>query len=54
MTGRFTKGSLTISMIVGTLLVPLSAIAAIWLTGPGDPLTPSARTTPRPAGRGRA
>lgn len=36
MTGRFTKGSLTVSMIVGTLLVPLTALAAIWLTGPND------------------
>lgn len=37
MAGRFTKGSLTVSMIVGTLLVPLSAVLAVWLTGANDP-----------------
>jgi hypothetical protein len=43
--GRFTKGSLTISMIVGTVLVPLTALAAIWLTGPGDSGEESVATT---------
>lgn len=36
MVGRFTKGSLSVSMIIGTLLIPLSALAALWLTGPDD------------------
>jgi hypothetical protein len=45
MAGRFTKGSLTVSMIVGTVLVPMSALAAIWLTGSGDGGEESAATT---------
>lgn len=36
MAGRFTKGSLTFSMIVGTVLVPVSAFAALWLIEPDD------------------
>lgn len=45
MVGRFTKGSLTVSIIVGTLLVPLSALAAIWLTGSDVSDEDSAATT---------
>lgn len=45
MAGRFTKGNLTFSMIVGTVLIPLSAMAAIWLTGPADSGEEAAVTT---------
>jgi hypothetical protein len=34
---RGPKNNLSLSMILGTLLVPVSAVAAIWLTDPGQP-----------------
>lgn len=43
------KRSLSLSMILGTLLVPLSAVAAIWLSDPGqvaEAETPTTTTTP--------
>jgi hypothetical protein len=43
------KNKLTLSMIVGTLLVPVSAVAAIWLSDPGqvaEAETPTTTTTP--------
>ncbi|MGD2061262.1 MAG: hypothetical protein PVF87_10385 [Acidimicrobiia bacterium] len=46
---KFTKGSLSFSMIVGTLLVPLSAVAALWLTDPtpeAEAAVPSTTTQP--------
>ncbi len=53
MAGRFTKKSLSVSMIVGTVLVPLSAFAAIWLTDPGqaeaEALTTTLATAPEPS-----
>lgn len=42
------KNKLTLSMIVGTLLVPISAVAAIWLSDPGqvaEAETPTTTTT---------
>lgn len=52
MANRLTKGGLTVSMIVGTLLVPVSAVLAVWLTGANDPAeaetTASASTTTLP------
>ncbi len=49
MATKFTKGSLSLSMIVGTLLVPLSAVAALWLTDPtpeAEASVPSTTTEP--------
>jgi hypothetical protein len=45
---RAAKNSLSLSMILGTLLVPVSAIAAIWLSDPGqvaEAETPTTTTT---------
>jgi hypothetical protein len=48
MLDKLAKKGLSISVIVGTLLVPLTALAAIWLTDPGRggeeeqvPITPA-------------
>lgn len=50
---RAAKNNLSLSMILGTLLVPVSAVAAIWLTDPGQPAqaesVQSTTTTAAPA-----
>jgi hypothetical protein len=50
---RAPKNNLSLSMILGTLLVPVSAVAAIWLTDPGQPAqaegVQSTTTTAAPA-----
>jgi hypothetical protein len=43
-TSRAAKNTLSLSMILGTVLVPLSAVAAIWLSDPGQ--VAEAETTP--------
>lgn len=45
MASRLNKGSITLSMIVGTLLVPLTAVAALWLTGSDDDTAQDSTTT---------
>ncbi len=48
-TPRSPKSGVSLSIVMGTLLVPLSAVAAIWLTGPGEPAdaaTPTTTTAP--------
>lgn len=48
---RAAKSSLSLSMILGTLLVPVSAVAAIWLSDPGqvaEAETPTSTTTTTP------
>lgn len=48
MAGSNAMRSLSLSVIVGTLLIPLSAVAAIWLTDPGAQAQaePPATSTP--------
>jgi hypothetical protein len=51
---RLTKKGLPLSIIVGTLLVPLTALAAIWVTDPGRraEATSAPTTSPAPAWTG--
>lgn len=42
---KLTKNGLSLSIVVGILLVPLSAVAAIWLTNPGQPAETSPLTS---------
>lgn len=45
MLDNLAKKGLSLSVIVGTLLVPLTALAAIWLTGPDGGAEPATDTT---------
>ena len=46
MSGDFAKKGLSTSVIVGTLLVPITALAAVWLTAPGGVSGASAESAP--------
>jgi hypothetical protein len=43
---KLAKKGLSFSLIVGTLLVPLTALAAIWMTDPGRGTEEASATTP--------
>lgn len=49
MPGDATKGSLSISMIIGLLVVPLTAAAVIWLTGSSEEAEAATATTSPPS-----
>ena len=42
---KLARRSLSLSVIIGTLLIPLSALAAIWLTDPGEEGAAATSTT---------